>query len=68
MYLPQFFNEEVVLDLSVSAHFGNTAFSKQNYFVEVLKVLNGVCDENSCFLFQFAQEELVENLFHDFFI
>lgn len=68
MYLLQLLNEEVVLDLSVSTHFGNAAFSKQDNFVEVLKILNGVCDKNSRFLLKFSQEKLVEDLFHDVFI
>jgi hypothetical protein len=68
MYLLQFLNKYVVLDLSVSTHFGNAAFSKQNYFVELFKELNGMSCENSRFILEFAQEKFVENLFRNVFI
>jgi hypothetical protein len=68
MYLLQFLNEEVVLDLSVSSYFGNSTISKQNNFVEVFKVFNRVSDEKSRFLFEFTQEQLVKKFFRNVFI
>ena len=68
MYLLQFLDEEVILDLFICAHFGNSTLSHQTYLVKVLQILNGMSDKDARFGSEFTQEKVVEDLFHDVFI